>query len=185
VRWLPATLLLVLAACEDGETVWVPFNFDPDDADSIDTLTVVVTSDEPAEAPEPVEIDLTSSTGRTVIGSALADPGTAVLGSLHDIVVSVSDDFEGVVGRATIAVEYTAGDLDGDGTPDVQVDEFDMRRDSADPGLYVLTLQSNGVVPGAQREDVFEVRLWQPEELVGSVSVDDVGGTPTTTEGSR
>ncbi len=174
MKSLAMVVVLSMTGCAGDEIVWVPFNFELDSDANRDEIVVIVTQDAPASA-DPVEVELTSSTGRTVVGSAVAEPGVAELGSTHELVVEVDDAFEGLVGRASVVVDYVAGDLDGDGEPDAQTDEFEMRRDSADPGLYVVTLQSNGVLNGPEREDVFEIRLWQPEALAGTVDADAEG----------
>jgi hypothetical protein len=144
----------VSAGCQADDAVWVDFNA-PDQ-----TLVVQVTAEE-VPLGEPVLIDLVSNVGGLPVGTAELDPGSGPVGTDHFLFVEVFDDFEELVGRASVEVASEAvSDLDGDGDQDSRGEgEFDLVRDSADPGVFALTLLSLGA-PGEVREDEFTVHLW-------------------------
>jgi hypothetical protein len=167
----PTAIFLALfsVACDDDELVWVPFNAEGE------RLKVGVGEEVipcPAEGEPALEgelicrIDLYSNLGVTLVGEAMVDPASGPVGTEHFVTVIVFDDFETLVGRATVIVDSEAiSDLDGDGEPDSRGEgEFEMRRDSADIGAYALTLQSMGS-EGESRLDTFTIQLYQPEEL--------------------
>ena len=162
-----AILALLLAGCNDGEIVWVQFNKDGQ------ALKVEVGPDEapcPEDAAQAAErgclIELESNLGVTQVGTATVDPASGPVGTNHLVTVIVFDDFEALVGRATVVVSSTrTSDPDGDGESEPREGvEFEMRRDSADIGAYALTLQSLGA-PVETGTDTFTIRLFQPEEL--------------------
>jgi hypothetical protein len=161
VRTALPLLLVVLVGCPEDEIVWVQFNADKDQ-----TITVQVLPEGSPEG-EPVIIDLLSNLSTTVVGTATVDPGSGPIGTNHLLTVAVDDEYEEMVGRASVEVKSEAvSDLDGDGEPDARdSDGYDLRRDSADPGMYAITLQSLGAAD-EQREDEFTIRLWTAEELV-------------------
>jgi hypothetical protein len=155
-----AALLLLGGGCnKDAESVWVEFNA-PNQTLSVEVL--------PAGSPmgDDLTLELLSNLGRTVVGEALVSPGSAPVGTSHLVAVDVLDDFEELVGRVTVIVDTQAiKDLDGDGEPDSRGEgEFELRRDSADPGAWALTLQSLGG-EDERRTDRLTIVLWQEEEL--------------------
>ncbi|MCO4747750.1 MAG: hypothetical protein KC912_23340 [Proteobacteria bacterium] len=107
-----------------------------------------------SEAGEAVTIDLHSTTGAVLIGSAVLDPGSGPVGTEHSLIVDVGDAWQEDVGR--VAVSADSGDRG--------VELFELRQDSADHGVWVLTLTSSGV-EGEARTDQLTVRLFQ-EQLV-------------------
>ncbi|MEQ1564855.1 MAG: hypothetical protein ABMA64_04390 [Myxococcota bacterium] len=151
--------MLLLAGCNQEELTWVAFNAD----DQVLTIQVLPEGSPTGEA---VSLDLLSNLGRTVVGSATVDPGSGPIGTSHLLTVDVLDEFEALVGRASVEVVSEAvTDLDGDGEPDPRDnDGYDLRQDSADPGAYAITLQSLGDADEA-REDEFVLHLWTAEEL--------------------
>lgn len=162
-------LALLSVACDDDETVWVPFNAEGE------SLTIGVggeltpcptEEDPPLEGDLVCQIDLYSNLGVTLVGTATVDPARGPVGTEHFVTVIVFDDFETLVGKASVVVDSEAiSDLDGDGEPDSRGEgEFEMRRDSADIGAYALTLQSLGA-EDENRLDTFTIVLYQPEEL--------------------
>jgi hypothetical protein len=149
----------VMGCNPDEKSVWVEFNA-PKQTIEVEVL--------PAGSPEgeDVTLELLSNLGRTVVGEALASPGSGPVGTQHLLAVDVLDDFEELVGRVTVVVDTDAvKDLDGDGEPDSRGEgEFELDRDSADPGAWALTLQSLGG-DDERRTDRFTVVLWQEETL--------------------
>lgn len=166
---LLASVGLSLVGCNKDELVWVPFNAEGQTL-VVDVLPVG------SSIGAPVEIELLSSLGRTVIGVGAVDPGSGPVGTSHLVTVDVLDAFEALVGRATVVVDSEAvSDLDGDGDTDSRENgEYEMRRDSADPGAFAITMQSLGA-DDETREDRFTLHLWEPEQL--SVEPTEDGGT--------
>ncbi len=149
-----ALVLLALAACSD-EIEYEQFNAEDD------VLEVQVTA---KEILPDASIDLHSSTGEVVLGSATVSPGGAPAGTLHSLVVEVIDAYENVVDRASVVIE-------SDGYAERSLD---LVRDSADEGIYKIELISQGE-PGEERTDRFTIQLW---DIVGD---DDATATTTGT----
>lgn len=146
--------LLALAACsQDEEVSYVQFNA------SGEALTISVGAD---ELLEPSSIELTSTTGSVVVGSATVDPSGGPIGTEHQLTVEVSDDYEDQVAR--VSVRTDSGDRGED--------EYDLDGDSADEGFWKITLVSAGE-EGEVREDSFTIRLWEED---GTVSSDEDTG---------
>ena len=145
-RWqLPAGLLLsfclVGSACkEDEEPNWVQFNA------TDDTLEVQVGVE---ELLDPVDGVLHSNTGEVEIGAARVDPGGGPIGTEHEIVVEVYDDWENEIERATVRADSSERGKD----------EYELLPDSADEGIYKLVIVSVGD-EGEQRSDELTFRLW-------------------------
>lgn len=141
-------LLALLWGCTtEDETSWVQFNA------SDNTMDVVVGA---VEEMDPVETVLTSTTGETQVGNAMVDPGGGPVGTVHQVRVDVLEDYQGMVDRASVRAD--AGERG--------VDEFDLIRDSAGPGLWIGEIQSVGV-PGEVRTDTLTIRLWQEDASGG------------------
>jgi hypothetical protein len=139
--WLPVGLGV---SCNDDDVVWVRFNGN-------DSLEVQVTADEALGPPE--STDLTSTTGAVLVGSASVDPGSAPVGTDHEVVVQIDDDYEETVGRVSVEVDAGARGIE----------EFDLRQDSADHGHWLLQVRSVGET-GEERTDRFAFRLWVPDD---------------------
>lgn len=146
-RPLPSLLLglITLSACNNDEEVKYQQINAEDDA-----LTVLV--GEP-ELLDPVNTVVRSSTGEVEIGSAEVSPGGGPIGTDHEVVVIVFDDYQDLVDRVSIRTR----------SPGRGEDEYDLIQDSADEGYYKLTITSAGT-DDEQREDTLTVRLWQAEE---------------------
>lgn len=185
MRYPLAILVLgLLVGCKDDEIVWVQFNEDgqelkvevtaadspavPCVAEPLPEDTAAPSCEFPEAEPPTCGLVLKSNLGLTPVGFASIDPASGPIGTEHTVAVTLCDEFESLVGRATVLVDTEAvSDLDGDGEPDSRGEgEFDLRRDSADVGTYALTLQSLGS-EGETRTDTFTIRLFQPEELSG------------------
>jgi hypothetical protein len=115
-----------------------------------DTLSIQVGTE---DVLDPIEIPLMSSTGQVEVGLARVDPGGGPIGTRHDFVVEVYDEFQDVVDRASVRLK----------APRRGEDEYDLEQDSADEGVYLITLESEG---GAdeEREDTLTFRLWTVSE---------------------
>ena len=94
-----------------------------------------------------------SSTGQVEVGLARVDPGGGPIGTNHDFVVEVYDEYQDVVDRASVRLK----------SPGRGEDEYDLEQDSADEGVYLVTLESEGA-EGEQREDLLTFRLWTISE---------------------
>ena len=138
-------LVIVSAACSEAvETSYEQFNAG-DDALSIEVGV--------ADVLDPVSIELWSNTGEVTVGAAEATPGGGPAGTLHEIVVTVSDDYKDVIDRVTIRTD----------SGERGEDEYDLTRDYADEGIFKLELQS--VADDDEiRTDTFTVRLWDAVE---------------------
>lgn len=153
------TLLLALLggnlfACnKDEEVSYEQFNA------SDDTLDVEVGV---AELLDAVSIDLHSTTGQVVIGTASVDPGGGPIGTEHTVSVEIADDYENKVDRCSVRTD----------SGDRGKDEFDMDPDSADEGFYSLSLVSVGE-SDEQRTDTLTIRVWD--------IVEDEDGDPVET----
>ncbi|TNE89246.1 MAG: hypothetical protein EP330_12480 [Deltaproteobacteria bacterium] len=140
-------LALALAGCTDGtDTDWFLFNSEED------VIEVQVTAG--SETGDAVTIDLHSTTGAVVIGTAELTPGSGPVGTEHRLVVQVGDTWEEDVERVTVSAD--AGER---GT-----ETFLMNQDSADHGLWVLDLQSAGS-EGEIRTDRLTVQLFQEQPV--------------------
>ena len=93
-----------------------------------DTLTLQVGTE---TVLDPVEISLMSSTGQVEVGLARVDPGGGPIGTNHDFVIEVYDEFQDVVDRASVRLK----------SPGRGEDEYDLEQDSADEGVYLVTLE--------------------------------------------
>lgn len=166
-------LVLGLSACNKDAIDWVPFNA-PHQTIEVDVL--------PDGSPvgDPISIDLLSNLAETLVGTATVDPGSGPVGTSHVLTVRVLTDYVELVGRASVEVKSQAvSDLNGDGKDDSREnDGYDLRQDSADPGLYAITLESLGA-DGEQRKDEFTVHLWTPKDLQTTET------TSTTTSGTQ
>lgn len=152
---LPA--LLLLSACEEGqELVWAQFNA----AD--DTMEVVVGSPEPGE---PVAIDIHSSTGRYVIGRATLTPGSGPVGTQHELLVQVGTQFDpaladGIDSGEPLVERVKRVSARIDSGP-MGVQSWDLTRDTAMRGTWVLELLSLGDPEAGARTDTLTVFLWE------------------------
>lgn len=138
---------LALSACTSGtDTDWFLFNSEDD------TMEIQVTASE--ELGEAVAIDLHSTTGAVIVGSATLTPGSGPVGTVHELVVEVGETWAEEVGLVSVSAD--AGER---GT-----ESFDLRQDSADHSLWVKSLQSSGTA-GESRTDVLTVQLFQRQPV--------------------
>ena len=141
--WVTVTVLAIAACKKDDEIVYDQYNAEDD------ALSIEVGVEELLPA---VSIDLHSSTGEIVVGTADVDPGGGPIGTEHTITVVIADDYENAIDRVTVRTD----------TSERGEDEYDLDPDSADEGLYQVTLVSVGTEDEV-RTDTFTVRLWEAE----------------------
>ena len=132
---------MLLGACTEGdEVLYDRFNA------SGEEFSVEVGSETLGDL---ATLELKSSTGAVVVGSASVDPDAGPAGTLHLIEVQVEDDFVHQVDK--VSVEIDAGERG--------VQTYDLLGDSADESLYRIEIES--VADDAEtRIDVFEIQLW-------------------------
>jgi hypothetical protein len=102
-------------------------------------------------------IDLTSSTGLVVLGTATVSPAGGPVGTIHELSVVIDDEYEESVGRVTVRTD----------SGERGKDEYELEGDSADEGYWKITLVSAGDSDEV-REDSFTIRLFE-EVAVESV----------------
>ncbi len=157
-RFAPALVALVLlAGCkQDDELTYSQVN------GTEDSLDIEVGIEELLDL---AEVPLTSSTGQVDIGLAWVDPAGGPIGTEHEIVLEVYDDYEDLVDRASVRVD----------SGERGEDEFDLERDSADEGFYKIVLETNGS-EGEIRTDSMTFRLWDSDEDSDDVGVSEDSG---------
>jgi hypothetical protein len=141
LHWL--TLGFLLLGCEEEEVNYNQFN------GTSDTIEVSVGVDE--ELP-PTEINLLSSTGLVVVGTAAITPAGGPIGTRHLLVVEVDNQWENQVSRVVVTTD--AGER---GT-----EEFTLQQDSADPGYHQVEIVSVGE-EGETRTDILTIGLFTEE----------------------
>lgn len=137
-----AWLISAPACLEKNATFWAPYNGEND------RVSVFVQD----EAGPAAEIDLESSTGSIVVGTARVDPGGGPVGTEHQVLVSIEDSFVSDVGRVTLEIEGDRG-----------FTEHELVQDSALQGTWVVQVTSVGEARES-REDSFRFVLWQESE---------------------
>ena len=140
VKLLAAVWLASIASClEKNATYWAPYNATDD---SVEVAVGRVVGDD-------VVVDLSSTTGATLLGEGRISPGSGPVGTEHMLSVMLDDGFEADVGRVTAEANSARG---------LTVHEFDQ--DSADPALWMVSVTSLGE-PDEVRDDTFRFVLWQ------------------------
>lgn len=132
--------LLGLGCGEETEQEYSQFNA------TTDTLAITIAPDAD-DSPE--EIELRSSTGQVVVGTAVLTPGGGPVGTEHQLVVEVADTWQGQVEEVIISID----------SGDRGVEEFTLKRDSADPGYHQIDIISVGE-ENEVREDVLTIQLF-------------------------
>ena len=140
--------LLGLGCGEETEENYTQFNA------TTDTLTVSIG---PNADDTTAQIELRSSTGQVVVGTAVLTPGGGPVGTEHQLVVEVADTWQGQVEEVVISLDSGERGLE----------EFTLKRDSADPGYHQIDIISVGE-ESEVREDTITVQLFandsQPAE---------------------
>lgn len=136
-------LSLLFGACtEEQETAFLQFNA------TGESLTIYVGDDSRLEQED--SIDLTSSTGLVVLGTATVSPAGGPVGTIHELSVVIDDEYEESVGRVTVRTD----------SGERGKDEYELEGDSADEGYWKITLVSAGDSDEV-REDSFTIRLFE------------------------
>ena len=135
-------IALAVAACDLGgdSAGWVRYGAEDQ------SVTVFVGPEADAT---PVSVELLSTTETVVVGTATVSPGGGPVGTQHDVVIELSDEYESDVARVTLT---TSGDRGSQ--------KHVLVQDSADEGLWKLPITSLGS-PDEVREDNFTVDLWR------------------------
>ena len=147
-------ICLLTTACGEEEDDGLTLFNAPDD-----TIKVHVGTPEIGEAHT---IDLHSSTGQVLVGTASITPDSGPIGTEHELVVVVDNTWEAQVERVRIDVD----------SGERGVETFTMTRDSADPGYHTVTIHSVGE-PNETRTDTFTVKLLANDTVAAS----DTGGS--------
>lgn len=138
-------------ACEESEEG----NYDLFNSET-DQFEVSVGIEEEAEA---LIIELHSSTGQVIVGTATLSPGGGPVGTEHQLVVEVEDTWETEVSKAILVID----------SGDRGEKEYLLNRDSADAGYHQVDIQSVGDV-GEVRTDIFTIQLYVEEGNTSNTS---------------
>jgi hypothetical protein len=154
-HWLKPTtgfLLLAFSGCnKEEETQYRLFNCEEDSALIDIGAEETLTGDEQCES-IPLQSSSCLSDGEETVGEAYVWPCAAPIGTEHDIVIMVDPPYDNKIAKATVRLES-----DGRGE-----DEYRLTQDSANEGLYKLTLISVGS-EGERRQDFVEFKLWEED----------------------
>ena len=154
-----ALALLVVAGCDGDDTVGlVRFN------NVEDTLEIRVTPNEPPG--DPVERELRSNTGATIVGLGSVDPGSGPVGTEHRVIVAIDEAFAESVIRVRIVATGERGEQ-----------RHSLLRDSASPGVWQLDVRSYGE-PDEARTDTFAFELWRAADPGEEPDVEEEGTEP-------
>ena len=142
LHWLAWGFFLL--GCEEEEVEYSQFNGTSD----IIEISVGVDEEQPS-----AEINLLSSTGQVIVGTATITPGGGPIGTRHTLVVNIEEQWKARVSRAIAATD--SGDR---GT-----EEFTLERDSADAGYHQIDIVSVGE-EGETRTDLLTIKLYAEED---------------------
>lgn len=132
---------MLLGACtEETSTAYERFNADGE------VLSVSVGDEDFGTL---VLIDLHSTTGAVVIGTASIDPDAGPSGTVHLLEVEISEDYVHQVDKVSVEI-----DAAGRG-----IQTYTLMGDSADEALYRLEIESVAA-EGELRTDQVEVQVW-------------------------
>jgi hypothetical protein len=112
-----------------------------------------------AEETEAQTIDLRSSTGQVIVGTATLSPGGGPVGTEHRLVIEVENTWETDVSRAVLVID--AGERG--------LTEYVLSRDSADAGYHQVDIQSVGEI-GEIRTDLFTIQLFAEDQSTDNTS---------------
>lgn len=149
---LAALLLLFPSGCKKEEEVQYRLFNCEDDAAFISVGAEEVLTGEVLCTSVPLLSSSCLPDEKETVGSAYIWPCAAPIGTEHDIVVEVDPPYPNQIAKATVRLES-----DGRGE-----DEYRLTQDSANEGLYKLTLISVGS-EGERRQDVVQIKLWEED----------------------
>jgi hypothetical protein len=145
VRLTFISLVALLGACtEDSESIYERFNAEGE------VLSVSVGDEEVGTL---ALIDLYSSTGAVIVGTASVDPDGGPSGTIHLLEVEIADDFVHSVDKVSVEIDAT----------DRGIQTYTLKGDSADEALYRLKIESVAA-DGELRIDQLEIQVWDLSE---------------------
>jgi len=152
-HWLkPLGLIALFALCgcdEDAPTTYSLFNCEEDYTFVYVGEAEVISGDACDGADQ---IELNSSSCEVSVGQATISPCGGPAGTEHEIVVKVNSTYSHQIAKVTAHLD--SGARGGD--------EYKLTPDSADEGLYKITLISVGS-DGEQRDDLIQIKLWEED----------------------
>lgn len=153
-RWLsllgPLVLVLPVLGCDEDETItYTLFNCEEDST----FVRVGAESDVTGDDCEGDDLlQLTSSSCEVNVGQATVSPCGGPIGTEHEIVVKVNSTYSHEISKVTAVLESgQRGE-----------DSYTLTPDSADEGLYKVTLISVGS-ENEQRDDLLRIKLWKED----------------------
>ena len=141
---------LALPGCdEDAPTTYSLFNCE-EDYTFVYVGEAEIISDDACDGADQIEIH--SSSCEVSVGQASISPCGGPAGTEHEIVVRVNSTYSHQIAKVTARLESGARGND----------EYKLTPDSADEGLYKITLISVGS-DGEQRDDLIRIKLWEED----------------------
>ena len=144
--------VLLLSCGEESKTDYTLFNSETDFFE-VEVGTETTGEDQ--------LIELHSSTGQVIVGTATLTPGSGPIGTEHRLVIEVNDNWQAQVVEAIVLVD----------SGERGIEEFTLQRDSADAGYYQVDIIFVGDV-GEIRTDTFTIQLFIDET---STQITDTG----------
>lgn len=152
--WLSAALFLISGCGGEEETEYGLFNCEEDETVVYVGIDEVWTGDACGGVDSiPLRsssCELPDDLDGNEVGQLDISPCGGPIGTEHQIVVRLNPIYKEEVDRASVEID----------SPGRGVEEYDMDPDSADEGLYKLTLVSVGS-EGELRNDVVRIKLWE------------------------
>jgi hypothetical protein len=156
-RWLSALGFVAFLApigCEEDETIeYRLFNCEEDHT-FVHVGEAEVLTGEACDGADTLELH--SSSCEVSVGLATVSPCGAPIDTEHEIVVKVNSTYSHQIAKVTATLESgSRGE-----------EEYKLTPDSADEGLYKVTLISVGS-EGEQRDDLLRIQLWEEDPDAG------------------
>jgi hypothetical protein len=150
---LGLTALLALFGCEeDAATTYSLFNCE-EDYSFVSVGEAELISGDACDGANLIELN--SSSCEVSVGQATISPCGGPAGTEHEIVVKVNSTYSHQIAKVTAQLQSgPRGD-----------DEYKLTPDSADEGLYKITLISVGS-DGEERDDLIRIQLWTEDPAV-------------------
>ncbi len=156
-HWLSTLGVLALLAplgCEEDEEIsYRLFNCEEDHT-FVQVGAAEVLSEDACDGDDLLE--LRSSSCEVSVGQASVSPCGGPIDTEHEIVVKVNSTYSHQIAKVTAILDSgTRGE-----------EEYKLTPDSADEGLYKITLISVGS-DGEQRDDLLRIQLWEEDPDAG------------------
>ena len=153
-HWLDSSVVFLLLACtgckKEEEITYRLFNCEEDSA-LIDIGSEDLLTEDQCES-IPLQSSSCLDDGQETVGEAYIWPCAAPVGTEHNIVIRVDRPYDQQIAKATVRLES-----DGRGE-----DEYRLTQDSANEGLYKITLISVGS-QDERRQDFVQFKLWEED----------------------